>query len=32
MSQVRSVFWYQSESDNGNAAVHVAGFTSLLQD
>jgi hypothetical protein len=32
MSQVRGVLWYQGESDNDNAAVHVAGFTSLLQD
>jgi hypothetical protein len=26
------VLFYQGESDNDNAAVHVAGFTSLLQD
>jgi len=32
ISQVRGVLFYQGESDNDNAAVHVAGFTSLLQD
>ena len=32
ISQVRGVLWYQGESDNDNASVHVAGFTSLLQD
>ena len=32
ISQVRGVLWYQGESDNDNAAVHIAGFTSLLQD
>ncbi|HET6293083.1 MAG TPA: sialate O-acetylesterase [Kribbella sp.] len=32
ISQVKGVLWYQGESDNDNAAVHVAGFTSLLQD
>lgn len=29
---VRGVLWYQGESDNDNAAVHVAGFTTLLDD
>jgi len=32
ISQVRGVLWYQGESDNDNASVHVTGFTSLLQD
>jgi hypothetical protein len=32
ISQVRGVLWYQGESDNDNAAVHITGFTSLLQD
>ncbi|WP_020390142.1 sialate O-acetylesterase [Kribbella catacumbae] len=32
MGQVRGVLWYQGESDNDNASVHVAGFTTLLQD
>ncbi|MEU4396383.1 sialate O-acetylesterase [Kribbella sp. NPDC023855] len=32
ISQVRGVLWYQGESDNDNAPVHIAGFTSLLQD
>jgi hypothetical protein len=32
INQVRGVLWYQGESDSDNAAVHVAGFTSLLQD
>jgi hypothetical protein len=32
IGQVRGVLWYQGESDNDNAAVHIAGFTSLLQD
>jgi hypothetical protein len=32
ISHVRGVLFYQGESDNDNAAVHVAGFTSLLQD
>ncbi|WP_328330565.1 sialate O-acetylesterase [Kribbella sp. NBC_00382] len=32
IGQVRGVLWYQGESDNDNAPVHVAGFTALLQD
>ncbi|MEV5960226.1 sialate O-acetylesterase [Kribbella sp. NPDC051952] len=32
ISHLRGVLWYQGESDNDNAAVHVSGFTSLLQD
>ncbi|GAA0950181.1 hypothetical protein GCM10009554_49730 [Kribbella koreensis] len=32
IGQVRGVLWYQGESDNDNAAVHIAGFTALLQD
>lgn len=32
ISQVRGVLWYQGESDNDNAPVHIAGFTSLLLD
>jgi hypothetical protein len=32
ISQVRGVLWYQGESDNDNASVHITGFTSLLQD
>ncbi|GAA1679102.1 hypothetical protein GCM10009745_23570 [Kribbella yunnanensis] len=32
ISQVRGVLWYQGESDNDNAAVHVAGFRALLAD
>lgn len=32
MGQVRGVLFYQGESDNDNAAVHVTGFTSLIQD
>lgn len=32
MGHLRGVLWYQGESDNDNAAVHVSGFTSLLQD
>ena len=32
MGQVRGVLWYQGEADSDNAAVHMAGFTSLLQD
>lgn len=30
--QVRGLLWYQGESDNDNAAVHVAGFRTLLAD
>lgn len=29
---IRGVLFYQGENDNDNAAVHVAGFTSLLAD
>jgi hypothetical protein len=32
ISHVRGVLFYQGESDNDNAAVHVAGFTSLIED
>jgi hypothetical protein len=32
ISQVRGVLWYQGESDNDNASVHVTGFTALMQD
>jgi predicted secreted protein len=32
IGQLRGVLWYQGESDNDNAAAHVSGFTSLLQD
>jgi hypothetical protein len=32
IGQVRGVLWYQGESDNDNASVHISGFTSLLQD
>jgi hypothetical protein len=32
LGQVRGVLWYQGESDNDNAPVHVAGFAALLQD
>ncbi|TCC43093.1 sialate O-acetylesterase [Kribbella sindirgiensis] len=32
IGHLRGVLWYQGESDNDNAAVHVSGFTSLLQD
>jgi Carbohydrate esterase, sialic acid-specific acetylesterase len=29
---VRGVFFYQGEADNDNVAVHVGGYTSLLED
>jgi hypothetical protein len=32
MAGVRGLLWYQGESDNDNAAVHVSGFTALLND
>ncbi|GAA2071461.1 hypothetical protein GCM10009780_03580 [Actinomadura alba] len=32
LGDIRGVLFYQGESDNDNAAVHVAGFTSLLED
>ncbi|MET7278198.1 sialate O-acetylesterase [Kribbella sp. NPDC005582] len=32
IGQVRGLLWYQGESDNDNAAVHVAGFRALLAD
>lgn len=32
LTKLRGVLFYQGESDNDNAAVHVAGYTSLLQD
>lgn len=32
INHVRGVLFYQGESDNDNAAVHVAGFTSLIED
>ncbi|MEV6411047.1 sialate O-acetylesterase [Kribbella sp. NPDC051718] len=32
INQVKGVLWYQGESDNDNAPVHIAGFTALLQD
>ncbi|NIK55887.1 sialate O-acetylesterase [Kribbella shirazensis] len=32
LDHIRGVLWYQGESDSDNAAVHVSGFTSLLQD
>ena len=32
IGHIRGVLWYQGESDNDNAAVHVSGFTALLQD
>ena len=32
IGRIRGVLWYQGEADNDNAAVHVSGFTSLLQD
>jgi hypothetical protein len=32
IGSVRGVLWYQGESDNDNAPVHVAGFRALLAD
>ncbi|GAA0578060.1 hypothetical protein HPO96_14370 [Kribbella sandramycini] len=32
IGSVRGVLWYQGESDNDNAAVHVNGFRALLAD
>lgn len=32
LGKVRGVLWYQGESDNDNAAVHVTGFSALLDD
>ncbi|MGN9803959.1 sialate O-acetylesterase [Micromonospora sp. L32] len=32
LRHVRGVFWYQGESDNDDAAAHVAGFTALLRN
>ncbi|TWD80157.1 carbohydrate esterase-like sialic acid-specific acetylesterase [Kribbella amoyensis] len=32
IDQVKAVLWYQGESDNNNASVHINGFTSLLAD
>lgn len=32
LGSVKGVLWYQGESDNDNAAVHVSGFSALLQD
>ncbi|MGC4937321.1 sialate O-acetylesterase [Kribbella sp. DT2] len=32
LDSVKGVLWYQGESDNDNAAVHVGGFNTLLQD
>ena len=31
-NHVRAVLWYQGESDNGNKAVHEAGFMALYND
>ena len=31
-NHVRAVLWYQGESDNGNKAVHEAGFLALYND
>ncbi|MEU5722227.1 sialate O-acetylesterase [Micromonospora sp. NPDC047738] len=32
LGDVRGLLWYQGESDNDQAAVHVTGFTALLDD
>ncbi|WP_405060745.1 sialate O-acetylesterase [Kribbella sp. NBC_01505] len=32
LSKVKGVLWYQGEAESDNAAVHIAGFTSLLAD
>ena len=32
INHVRAVLWYQGESDNGNKAVHEAGFLALYND
>lgn len=32
IGKVQGVLWYQGESENDNAAAHVAGFTALLED
>lgn len=32
LDRVKAVLWYQGENENDNAAVHVAGFTTLLDD
>jgi hypothetical protein len=32
LGNVKGVLWYQGESDNDNASVHVTGFNALLQD
>jgi hypothetical protein len=32
MDHVRGVLWYQGESDRDNAAVHVNGFSAVIED
>lgn len=32
LDDVRGLLWYQGEADGDNAGVHVAGFTTLLED
>ncbi|MGW6280889.1 sialate O-acetylesterase [Kribbella sp. NPDC055071] len=32
LGHLKGVLWYQGENDSDNAAVHVAGFKTLLQD
>jgi hypothetical protein len=32
LTDVRGLLWYQGESENDNAPVHVSGFTALLGD
>jgi carbohydrate esterase-like sialic acid-specific acetylesterase len=32
LNKTRGLLWYQGESDNDNAGVHVGGFSTLLDD